>query len=664
MRTEMTRRQLLSMGAGLGLSASLPLQATEPTLRLAAVLGDHMVLQRNQPIRIWGWAQPGAVVHASLARRHARTVAGRDGKFLLRLQALPAGGPHVLSVRTDTTERVLHDVLVGEVWLCSGQSNMEWALRDSDGAAEAIASADAHATIRHIKLPHHAALAPQDDVLPASWQVCSAATAGEFSAVAWFFARRLQQALNVPVGLVNSSWGGSHLETWTSPQAALRDPDLAPIMQDMPHNTAGFGRVYRERMTAIAQRWHAAALRQPEPAGHAWASPDLNDSDWPTLKVPMVWEEQGLEGFDGIVWYRRTVELSAEQAQGGATLVLGTIDDGDETFVNGQRVGGLPDWDAQRNYAVAPGVLKPGPNVIAVRVTDSGGDGGFYGETRPRLVTPAGDVDLSGLWRAQVAGLIEKSAPGHNDLPTLLFNGMVHPLKPMALGGVIWYQGESNVPRAARYVAAFQNLIKDWRQQFGQPALPFYWVQLAAFLPPDKNNLSGSPWAELRDAQRLALRLPHTGMAVATDVGNANDIHPRNKRAVGERLARLALNRHYRHPMADSGPVLRQARREGRSMRLQFGAVGEGLAVRDGRLELQGFAIAGADQRFVPARAVIEARDRVRVWSDAVPQPVAVRFGWLDNPEQANLVDSAGLPASPFKTDHGAWVTANGRFAP
>ena len=664
MNTEMTRRQLLGMGAGLSLAASLPAQAHADGLRLANVLGDHMVLQRDQPIRIWGWAAPGEVVQASLARQHGKTVAGRDGRFMLRLPALPAGGPHVLSVRTATAERQLHDVLVGEVWLCSGQSNMEWLLKDSEGAAEAIASADAHPGIRHIKLPHHAALAPQDDILPAAWQVGSASTAGEFSGVAYFFARKLQQALKVPVGLVNSSWGGSHLETWTSPQAALRDPDLAAPVQAMPQDAAGFARVYRQRMTAIAQRWHAAALRQPEPAGNAWASPGLDDSGWPTLRVPMVWEEQGLEGFDGIVWYRRTVELSAAQAQGPATLKLGTIDDGDETFVNGQRVGGLPEWDAQRNYALAHGLLQPGRNVVAVRVTDGGGGGGFYGDTKPRLITPAGEVDLSGPWRAQVAGLVDKTVPGHNDLPTLLFNGMVQPLKPMALGGVIWYQGESNVPRAARYVGAFQNLIKDWRAQFGRRELPFYWVQLASFLPLDKNSLAGSPWAELREAQRLALRLPHTGMAVATDVGNANDIHPRNKRAVGERLARLALNRQYRHPMPDSGPQLQQARREGRSMRLQFSAAGQGLAVRGGGVEVQGFAIAGADQRFVPARAVIENGQRLRVWADAVPQPVAVRYGWVDNPEQANLVDDEGLPASPVKTDRWAWVTQAGRFGP
>ena len=664
MNTEMTRRHLLGMGASLSLAASLPAQAAEGGFRLAAVLGDHMVLQRGQPIRIWGWAAPGEVVQASLARQHGKTVAGRDGRFMLRLPALPAGGPHVLSVRTANAEKQLHDVLVGEVWLCSGQSNMEWLLKDSEGAAEAIASADAHPGIRHIKLPHHAALAPQDDILPAAWQVASAATAGEFSTVAYFFARKLQQELRVPVGLVNSSWGGSHLETWTSPQAALRDPDLAAPVQAMPQDASGFARVYRQRMTAIARRWHAAALRQPEPAGNAWASPGLDDSGWPTLRVPMVWEEQGLEGFDGIVWYRRTVELSAAQAQGPATLKLGTIDDGDETFVNGQRVGGLPEWDAQRNYALAHGLLQPGRNVVAVRVTDGGGGGGFYGDTKPRLVTPAGEVDLSGPWRAQVAGLVDKAVPGHNDLPTLLFNGMLQPLKPMALGGVIWYQGESNVPRAARYVGAFQNLIKDWRAQFGRRDLPFYWVQLAAFLPLEKNSLAGSPWAELREAQRLALRLPHTGMAVATDVGNANDIHPRNKRAVGERLARLALNRQYRHPMPDSGPQLQQARREGRSMRLLFSAVGQGLQVRGGGVEVQGFAIAGADQRFVPARAVIENGQRVRVWAEAVPQPVAVRYGWVDNPEQGNLTDGVGLPASPFKTDRWTWVTTDGRFGP
>lgn len=630
--------------------------------RLAGIFGDHMVLQRNAPIAVWGWAAPGEAVRVQFRGQSRRALAAADGRWAVRLAAAPAGGPHVLTVQ-GSNRVVLRDVLVGDLWLCSGQSNMEWALQDTQDAAQAIASADLP-KIRHVKIAHRASLQPQDDGPPNTWQVSSPTSAGSFSAVGFHFARRLHQALGVPIGLVNASWGGTHLETWLSPHAALADPDLAPHLNAMPTVQSDYAAWSRERAWAGVQRWQPGLV--PQAAGTAlWSGQHVDDSAWRELQVPGSWEDQGLPGFDGELWLRRQVLLSDAQAAGAATLQLGAIDDCDETWVNGQRVGGLCGWDTPRRYSIPPGVLHGGANAIAVRVTDTGGGGGPHGDAAAvQLQTTAGNVPLAGRWKARPAAPMARHEPQANDLPTLAFNGMLQPLQPLRLRGVLWYQGESNVPRAARYAAAQRRLITDWRAHWGQATLPFYQVQLASFLPLARNTLDGSPWAELRDAQRQVLDVPHTGMAVAIDVGDADDIHPRNKQAVGDRLARLALRDLFGRPVVAQGPVLRGAQRQGGQMVLQFDHAAGGLALRSGGgISLQGFAVAGIDQRFRPAEARI-AGTRVIVGHAEVPAPVAVRYGWVDNAGQANLVNRAGLPASPFRTDDWRLVTEGGRFSP
>lgn len=637
-------------------------------LRLAGIFGDHMVLQRAAPIRVWGTAEPGDAVRVSLAGRLRRTQAGADGQWAVQLPALPAGGPHTLTVQAvrlpsqaPIQQRVLNDVLVGDLWLAAGQSNMEWELQATDGGPADVAQA-AHPRIRHVKLPHRASLRPQDQSPALSWQPASPATAGRFSAVAYHFARQVQAATGVPIGLVNVSWGGTHLETWLSPQAARADADLAATVQALPADDAAFAEAFRARSDAQAQRWQGALPLQPPPTPAAWADAALDDRSWPVLQAPQAWEEQGLPGFDGTLWLRRHVTLTAEQAAAPAQLELGMVDDCDETWVNGQQVGGLCGWDTPRRHAVPAGLLRAGDNVVAVRVLDTGGGGGFHGRAQDmRLQTAAGDVPLAGAWQGRVESSLPKPAPGANDAPTLAFNGMVHPLLGLRLRGVLWYQGESNVPRAARYGPAFRRFIADWRSQFQQVDLPFLFVQLAAYLPLARNTLAGSSWAELRDAQRQALALPHTGMAVTTDVGDEHDIHPRNKRAVGERLARLALRDVYgERATVAAGPRLLSARPVhrvgGGHMDLHFADAPGGLQARGGGA-LQGFAVADDSRRFAPAQAVVVQGTRLRVWAEGVARPVAVRYGWVDNPSQANLVNAAGLPASPFRTDGWPLVT-------
>lgn len=638
------------------LAALIAASGAAQALELAGVFADHMVLQRDAPLRVWGRAEPGQPVRVQIAGRSARALAGADGRWLARLAPLQAGGPHQLQVSAGRERRQLSDVLVGDVWIAAGQSNMEWRLADAQDAPAEIAAAGGHPRIRHAKMPHRVSLQPLRDAPPLRWDVSSPATAADFSAVAWHFARRVQQDVDVPIGLLNLSWGGTHIETWTSPRAAAADPELAATVRAMPADAAAYVQRRREVVMARVRAWQGAL-----PLAGGGADPALDDAAWPTLNVPQVWETQGLPGLDGQVWLRRHVTLTAAEAAGAATLHLGAVDDCDETFVNGQPVGTTCGWDQPRAYAVPAGMLRAGDNVIVVRITDTGGDGGLHGPAASvRLQTAAGDKPLAGRWPARVEALQPLQEPGPNDLPGLLFNGMVNPFTPFAATGVIWYQGESNAPRAARYAQAFPRLIEDWRRQWREQGqrgrLPFYFVQLSSFGPRPPLP-EGSAFAELRDAQRQTLALPGTGMAVSIDVGDADDIHPRDKRTVGERLARIALAQTYGRPMPFRGPTLKACRtRTDGGFEVSFGDVAGGLATRGGG-PLLGFAVAGEDRRFVPARAEIVGRDRVRVWSDEVKNPVAVRYAWGDTPLDASLVDGAGLPASPWRSDRWPLVT-------
>lgn len=638
------------------LLAALLAATNAQALELAGVFADHMVLQREAPLRVWGQAEPGQPVRVQLAGHEASVRAGADGRWQATLAPLKAGGPHVLRVSAGSEQRALADVLIGDVWIAAGQSNMEWRLADSNDAAAEIAAAGQHPLIRHAKMPHRTSLQPLRESPPLRWDVSGPATAGDFSAVAWHFARRVQADVQIPIGILNLSWGGTHVETWTSPRANATDPELAPVMRAMPADAAGF--VQRRQGQMLAR---VRAFQGNEPAALAGADPALDDAAWPTLNAPQVWEAQGLSGLDGQVWLRRHVRLTAAEAAGAATLHLGLIDDCDESFVNGRPVGQTCGWDTPRAYALPAGLLREGDNLVAVRVSDTGGDGGIHGPAADlRLDTTAGAKPLAGRWQAQVDALQPADQPGPNDLPSLLFNGMVQPFTPFAVRGVIWYQGETNAPRAARYAQAFPRLITDWRAQWGQPRLPFYFVQISSYGPRPPLP-EGSAFAELRDAQRQTLQLPATGMAVSIDVGDANDIHPRDKRTVGERLARIALAQTYGQPMPFKGPTLRAQRTlpDG-SFELRFDDVAGGLATRGGG-PLLGFALAGEDQRFVPARAEITGRDRVRVWSEALKSPAALRYAWGDTPLDANLVDGAGLPASPWRSDRWPLVTRDAR---
>lgn len=630
-------------------------------VRLAEVFGEHMVLQRDRPLNLWGQATPGQTLAVEFAGRKASTRVGADGRWRVQLAALPAGGPHRLRVLGDQTI-VLNDILIGDVWLLGGQSNMEWVLAQTDTGPQEVASPQ-NAQLRHLRVPHRASVKVEAEIAPAAWVVAEPGRVAEFSAVGYHFAKLMQVVQGVPIGLINTAWGGSMLETWMSRAAALRDPDLEPAVKGLPADNAGFGAANAQRMLPRIAAWQPGLpLEGVDAAG--WSAASDVDAQWPTLKAPGTWEGQGLPGVDGVVWMRKRIELNATQAAGAAELHLAKVDDCDEVWVNGQKVGGQCGWEQSRRYAVPAGLLRAGVNWIAVRVTDTGGGGGIHGETAElRLDTAAGAVSLAGDWRARVEKVALVAGPVANDAPTLGHNGLIAPLQGLSVRGVLWYQGEENSGRAAAYADGFKRLILDWRGQFGDPKLPFFFVQLASWFPLADNRPDGNGWAELRASQAAALALPHTGMATAIDVGDAVDIHPRNKRTVGERLAALAMHELGLRAAPATGPRLAGHQAKGGAFELRFDSTAGGLRTARTGEPLRGFYLAGADRRWAPAQGRIEG-DRIVLSSPAVPAPVAARYAWVNNASQANVVGGDGLPLPPLRTDDWPLESAARRYRP
>lgn len=628
-------------------------------VRLSNVFGEHMVLQRDRPLNLWGEATPGQTLNVEFAGRKTSTRVGADGRWRVQFAPLPAGGPHRLRVQGDRTVE-LKDVLIGDVWLLGGQSNMEWPLAQTDTGALEIATPQ-NPQLRHLRVPHRASVRPEAEIAPAPWVVAEPGGVGEFSAIGYHFARQMQAVQGVPIGLINTAWGGSMLETWVRRDAALQDPDLAPAVRALTADNAAYGAALRQRLHERVAAWQPGLpLQGVDTSG--WSAAGDIDDHWPALQAPGVWEGQGLPNLDGVVWLRKRIELKPDQVAGAAVLHLAQVDDCDEVWVNGQRVGGQCGWEQPRRYAVPAGLLRAGANWIAVRVTDTGGGGGFHGDAAAmRLDTAAGAVSLAGAWRARVEQVTAAAGPAANDAPALGHNGLVAPLQGLSVRGVLWYQGEENSGRAAAYADGFKRLITDWRGQFGDPKLPFFFVQLAAWFPLADNKPGTGGWAELRESQAAALALPHTGMATAIDVGDAVDIHPRNKRTLGHRLAALAMHELGLRAAPASGPRLLGHEARGGEFHLRFGATAGGLRTARAGEPLRGFYLAGADRRWLPAEARFDG-DRIVLRSPAVPAPVAARYAWVNNPSEANIVGGDGLPLPTLRTDDWALESAARRY--
>jgi len=567
----------------------------------------------------------------------------------VRIPTPDAGGPYTITIAGDNTI-TLNDVLIGEVWLCSGQSNMEWPLDriNTPEARRAIESADDD-QIRLFNVPNTISLHPRVDCQGA-WEASTPERAARFSAVATFFGQELRRELGVPIGLIEADWGGTRAEAWMSADALDQIPELADQVA-MVRAVAQDPNQRAETERKMQQRWWDAL--DEGVVTEDWRSPDA-DPDWKQMELPAHLGPEGLDQFDGVVYFRRQVELPEGWAGKPVTLNLGPIDDFDDVWFNGVHVGSTHadgQWNINRRYEVPGEAVRGGLNTIAIRMVDHSGPGGIFGSAGQMFIQKEDMlVPIAGAWKYHRGKAMSQLPPRSGSFSinantaTALYNGMIAPIMPFTIQGVIWYQGESNVATCDLYARVFPALITSWRDAWGQGDFAFYFVQIAPFA---YNGDDVRP-PRLRESQARALALPNTGMVVTTDIGNPRDIHPQKKYEVGKRLANWALAKTYgRSDVVYSGPVQRGMIVEGSRVRLLFEHTEGGLVARDG--ELTHFQIAGADRRFVPARARIDG-ETVIVWSDEVAKPVAVRFAWSAAAEP-NLFNGAGLPAAPFRTD-------------
>jgi sialate O-acetylesterase len=633
-------------------------------VRLPGIFGNNMVLQRDRPIPVWGQANAGEKITIRFNNQTKIVVAGKDGHWKTNLNVEMAGGPYSLIIRGKNSVTI-SNVMVGEVWICSGQSNMEMPIAGwgkINNYQQEIRQAN-YPAIRQIKIPNTIGFAPMDDIPEAAWKECNPETAGDFTAAGYFFARELYEKLKVPIGLINASWGGTMVETWCSRQALEQFEDFKAMMASMTF--ADLQSVNKKKNEEVLEKIeHLQGPLEKAPDTGNWKKPGFDDGRWAQMQLPGLWESRGLEDVDGVVWFRRTIELAPEDAGKAATLDLGKIDDSDDSYLNGERVGGMKNqWSERRQYAIPAGLLRAGKNTIVIRVEDTGGGGGVYGDSgQVKLIVGTREIALSGSWRFRIESISPGSTKiGPNSYPTLLYNAMINPLVPFGFRGVIWYQGETNAGRAYQYRTTFPLMINDWRNQWKQGDFPFYFVQLSSFNAGNGNSEHGSGWAELREAQLLTLSLPKTGMAVTTDIGNPTDIHPKNKQDVGKRLAAIALSNTYGQQIPWSGPMYQSMKKDGNKIALSFSQAGSGLIAKDRYGYLKGFEIAGEDRRFHYAKAYIEG-DRVIVFQEEVDSPVAVRYGWADDASDGNLYNKEGFPASPFRTDHWPGITENVKY--
>ena len=655
----------------------LGLQAEE-SLKLNPIFSSQMVLQRDAETRVWGNATPGASVQVTCAGQSVEAQADDHGRWQVTLAAREAGGPHTLQVTSGKEQLKLDDVLFGDVWLCSGQSNMGWSVKRSLNPDEEIAAGNwPNIRLFSVKLTTKQT---KQEAVAGNWVPCSPKSVANFSAVAYYFGRELHKDLNVPIGLINSSWGGTPAEAWTSRESLDGNAELKPITDRFVKGLDGYEeklaryneakKAYDEYMKARKAGTSAEYQTDPGNTGFekGYAKASFNDAEWTDTKVPHIWSDL----YDGVTWYRRSIEIPAACVGKPAVLHLSSMDDMDTTYLNNIEVGKTGKeteqfWMHKRAYKVD--ALPDGRVTIAVRVFDHFG-GGHFGKDESEMYIECGDqkISLADQWKSLLEHKLDPFAlknvirprppmgPGHSHAPAGLYNAMIYPLMPLAIKGAIWYQGETNGSRGAQYHTLLPIMISDWRSGFQSGDFPFLIVQLANWKSPAKSPQSGG-WAELREAQlQTALADKNNGLAVAIDIGEANDIHPKNKQDVGKRLALQAQKIAYgKKDIVASGPSFTKQEIEGSSIRLHFSDLGGGLVAKNGPA-LKRFSIAGADQVFHWADAQVDG-DTVIVSSEAVSEPQAVRYAWEINPEGCNLYNKAGLPASPFRTDDWPLVT-------
>ena len=616
-------------------------------VRLPRLVSDGMVLQRNAKVNVWGWASKGESVTITFLQNTYKTKADEKGNWSVTISNLKAGGPYQMAI-SGKNKILLKDVYVGDVWVASGQSNMELPMsRVEPRYEEEIASASNN-NLRFFQVPKtYDFNEVHQDLEGGNWAPVSAENIRDLSAVAYFFAKNLYQRYQIPIGIINSSLGGSPVESWISEEALKDFPDAYAEFENFQDKS------FRDSISSsdsmrIAQ-WYRTLQKKDQGVSKQWKNSEANTENWDTMNIPGYWSDTKLGNKNGAVWFQRKFQIPEELAGQPAKLLMGRIVDADSVYVNGSYVGNTTYQYPPRRYTIPAGILKPGENIITARIINESGKGGFVPDKPYKLVFPNHEIDLKGTWKYRL-GAEMPPLRGQTFIrwkPVGLYNAMINPITPYTIKGVIWYQGESNTANPGQYQELFATMIRNWRKKWNQGDFPFLFVQLANFME-SKDTPEDSNWARLREAQAQTLSVPNTGMAVTIDIGEWNDIHPLNKKAVGDRLAQAARKIAYGEDVVPGGPLYKSFEVSGDSIVISFKNTDEGLVAKGGKLK--GFAIAGEDHNFVWADAEIRG-NQVIVHSPEIEHPTAVRYGWADNPDSANLYNSENLPASPFRTD-------------
>jgi sialate O-acetylesterase len=615
-------------------------------VRLPRLISHGMVMQRDTKVNVWGWASADEKITVQFRDKVYSAVADEKGNWSITLPVMKAGGPYTMKVAGSNTIEI-NNILIGDVWICSGQSNMALPMeRVKERYASVIANAE-NSSIRHFFLAtQYNFKKAQEDIPSGSWMSATPENVLKFSATAYFFAKSLYEKYRVPIGLINASVGGSPAEAWLSADALRNFPEYFKEAERFKNDALVDSIQNTER--SVSRTWYNTIYRNDK-GNHEqkkWYDTAYNDAHWPVMNIPGYWHDQGLKDLNGVVWFRKEFNVPANMVGKSAKLYLGCIVDSDSVYVNGRMVGTIGYRYPPRRYTIPEQLLKPGKNVIVIRVINNTGKGGFVEDKAYQITDGKETIDLRGPWKHQVGTVAQPLAPTTfmQYKPGGLFNAMISPLLHFPIKGVIWYQGESNTARAASYQAIFSALIVDWRKHWKQGNFPFLYVQLSNYAPV---AASESGWPELRDAQLKTLSVPQTAMAVTIDIGEWNDLHPLNKEDVGKRLALAAQYMAYGDKKAVySGPIYQSKEIKGDKIILHFTNVGSGLISRNNE-PLKYFEIAGPDKKFFQAQTRING-NTITVWSEQVTNPATVRYAWTDNPQGANLYNKEGLPASPF----------------
>lgn len=623
----------------IAISTTLSAKATLPKF-----FSDHMVLQRDAPITIYGWADPGKIVKASFKNQNLESKTNANGEWSLTFPAQAAGGPFEMVIAEDN-KITFKDVYIGDVWFCSGQSNMGWKLEDALNGKEELSNAS-HEKIKLLQVSRTMAGIPQKDIEKGQWETSSPESAEGFSAVAYFFGRELFQKYNVPIGLINSSWGGTNIEAWMSEDLMGKHTAAQKVIAEMKGiNFQEVMKSYKKEFTA----WEKKADELDLGTKEKWHNKDYNTSSWKAITLPVYWSKAKVTPNDGVIWVTRNFDLTAKDlAKDELTLAIGRVDNEDITYINGIKVGESTQKDLDRFYKVPKSVLVAGKNVITIRVKNTGDIGGFRGDAQSLyLETASQRLSLAGEWKYEAGTKDIEEVPVRQHptkYPTSLYNGMVAPFFGLKIKGIIWYQAEANSKNAKEYAGMFKDMITDWRKKWNAD-YPFIYAQLPNYA--NQNNR----WITLRESQSKALELKNTGMAVLIDVGEDDNIHPIHKQVVGKRMALIASNVAYgEKDVPASAPVFESFKIDGNSVTITF--KNGTFAPETAKANINGFMVAGSDKKFYPANAYLQSDMKtIKLSSDKVSSPKDIRYLWEDSPGKIMLYNKEGLATPPFRTD-------------